>query len=54
MRKTDRANFNEELADAVIRILDMATGLGIDLDSEIAQKLDKNRSRGYRHGGKLV
>jgi NTP pyrophosphatase (non-canonical NTP hydrolase) len=50
----DRANFAEELADVQIRLLDTAFGLGIDLDAEVAKKLEKNRGRGFRHGGKLV
>jgi NTP pyrophosphatase (non-canonical NTP hydrolase) len=53
-RKLDRANFAEELADVLIRTLDLACGLGIDIDAEVKNKLEKNRSRGYRHGGKVV
>jgi NTP pyrophosphatase (non-canonical NTP hydrolase) len=53
-RNGDRANFEEELADVVIRVLDMATGLGIDLDAAVRAKLERNRRRGFRHGGKLV
>ena len=46
------ANFAEELADIVIRVFDMAEGLGIDIQSEILKKNSFNRSRPYRHGGK--
>ncbi len=53
-RKDDKENFAEELADVVIRVLDCATGLKIDLDKEISKKLEKNRARSYRHGGKRV
>lgn len=53
-RKGDRANFEEELADCIIRILDTAHGLRIDMDQVVADKLAKNRKRGYRHGGKVV
>lgn len=53
-RKNDPINFAEELADVVIRTLDCAAGLGIDMDAEIARKLDKNRARSFRHGGKRV
>jgi NTP pyrophosphatase (non-canonical NTP hydrolase) len=53
-RKDDPANFAEELADTLIRVLDLASGLGIDLDSAVAAKLEKNKQRGYRHGGKRV
>jgi len=52
-RKGDRANVGEELADVLIRILDCAPGLEIDLDREVAAKLEKNKTRGYRHGGKV-
>lgn len=54
VRKGDRENFAEELADVLIRVLDCAGGLGIDLDAEVRAKLEKNRLRGYRHGGKAV
>jgi NTP pyrophosphatase (non-canonical NTP hydrolase) len=53
-RHDDKENFAEELADIVIRVLDLAGGLGIDLDREIHVKMEKNRERGYRHGGKRV
>lgn len=53
-RKDDRENFAEELADVLIRVLDCGGGLGIDLDATVAAKLEKNRSRGYKHGGKRV
>lgn len=54
VRHDDRANFDEELADVLIRVLDVATGLGTDLDREVEAKLAKNRNRGFRHGGKAV
>ena len=44
----------EELADAVIRILDYAGGHGLDLDGALAAKMRYNESRPYRHGGKLA
>lgn len=53
-RKDDLENFSEELADIVIRVLDCAAGLEIDIDDAVAKKLEKNRGRGYRHGGKRV
>ena len=39
-----------ELADAVIRIADLAGWLGLDLEGAIARKLDYNLTRPYRHG----
>jgi len=53
-RHDDKDNFAEELADVVIRVLDCAAGLEIDLESAIAAKLTRNTERGYRHGGKRV
>lgn len=53
-RHNDRANFEEELADVVIRVLDLAAGLGVDVDSVVRAKLEKNKTRGHRHGGKRV
>lgn len=53
-RHGDRAGFDEEMADALIRIVDMTHGLGIDIGTEVLEKLDKNRTRGYRHGNKRV
>lgn len=53
-RHGDRENVAEELADALIRILDIAGGLGIDMDREVHAKLEVNRHRGYKHGGKVI
>jgi len=53
-RKDDFANFAEEMADTLIRVLDVAYGLGIDLEQEVRAKLARNRTRGFRHGGKAV
>lgn len=41
-----------ELADAVIRIFDIAGIYGIDIDAAITQKQTFNRTRPFRHGGK--
>lgn len=53
-RKDDKLNFAEECADQIIRVLDLTAGLGIDIDAEVRRKLEKNKLRGYRHGGKRV
>jgi NTP pyrophosphatase (non-canonical NTP hydrolase) len=47
------ANFREELADTVIRILDMTEAYGIDIEAEIARKMDINEGREYKHGKEL-
>lgn len=41
-----------ELADAVIRILDLCENEGIDLERAIEEKMDFNETRPHRHGGK--
>lgn len=46
-------NFREELADAMIRILDMTSSFGIDIESEIIEKHTYNLTRPYRHGKAL-
>jgi len=53
-RKDDRPNFDEEIADIAIRVLDLAYGLGTKLPENIAAKLLKNRERAHRHGGKRL
>jgi len=49
-RKNDRANFDEEMVDTLIRFLDLAGAMGIDLDKGLAEKEQKNATRGYKHG----
>ena len=44
--------FPTELADAVIRIFDLAEACGIDLDMEIECKMNYNETRPHKHGGK--
>jgi NTP pyrophosphatase (non-canonical NTP hydrolase) len=51
-RKGDQENFEEELADVCIRIFDLCGAKGIDLEKAIVEKMDKNRGRSYKHGGK--
>ncbi len=53
-RHNDHDNFAEECADIVIRMLDLTTGLGIDLEAAILAKLVKNKQRGFKHGGKRI
>lgn len=44
--------FQDELADAAIRIFDLATEMGIDLAWHIEQKVRYNAGRPKMHGGK--
>jgi NTP pyrophosphatase (non-canonical NTP hydrolase) len=53
-RHDDHKNFAEELADVLIRVLDLADGLKIDLDRAVAEKLEANKRRGWKHGGKRL
>lgn len=43
-----------ELADVVIRVLDLAASLGIDLEEEIDIKARFNETRKHRHGGRKL
>lgn len=43
-----------ELADVVIRVADMCGYYNIDLEAAVKAKLEFNRTRPYRHGGKVL
>lgn len=43
-----------EMADCIIRILDWAGKEKIDMDAIIRQKMEYNKTRPYRHGGKVL
>jgi len=53
-RNYDFENFKEEIADTMIRLLDLTTGLNINIGEEIVKKLEINKKRGYKHGNKRV
>lgn len=42
--------FEDEIADAIIRLLDMSAGLGIDIEKHIQAKVQYNKSRAKLHG----
>jgi NTP pyrophosphatase (non-canonical NTP hydrolase) len=44
--------FEDEIADAIIRLLDMCGGLSIDIERHINAKLQYNQSRPHLHGKK--
>lgn len=50
--KLVKDTFEDEIADAVIRLFDMSAGLGIDLESHIEAKLRYNANRPKMHGKK--
>lgn len=43
-----------ELADIVIRVMDLCEYYGIDLEKAIAEKHEYNKTRPYKHGGKKL
>lgn len=45
-----RKGLEVELADALIRILDMCGGLNLDISGAVKEKLEYNRSRPAKHG----
>jgi len=51
-RKNDFSNFIEELADIIIRALDLASGLNIDIEQAINVKLYELSKRTFKHGNK--
>ena len=42
------------MADCIIRILDWAGKENIDMDAIIREKMEYNKTRPYRHGGKVL
>ncbi len=53
-RNDDYANFKEEIADIIIRTLDLAAGLAMNVDLIVKYKMAKNASRTKMHGGKRI
>jgi NTP pyrophosphatase (non-canonical NTP hydrolase) len=55
-RKSDKipefSEIEEELADAVIRIMDMCEHKGLRLGEAMIEKMKYNDAREFRHGGK--
>jgi NTP pyrophosphatase (non-canonical NTP hydrolase) len=49
----DTAKFTEELADCVIRCMDLAGQYTNDFGQVIIDKVAKNRERPYKHGKRL-
>jgi len=43
-------SFEDEIADTVIRCLDLCEGMGIDLEAHIAAKMRYNAMRPHKHG----
>ena len=47
-----KGSVEEEIADAVIRLADIAGMIGMDLDWHIEAKMTYNKSRSFKHGKK--
>ncbi len=43
-----------ELADVIIRILDICGRYGIDIETMIKEKHEFNKTRPHKHGGKII
>lgn len=43
-------SFEDEIADAIIRLLDLVGRLNIDIEKHINAKVSFNKSRPYKHG----
>jgi NTP pyrophosphatase (non-canonical NTP hydrolase) len=52
-RKGDINNFNEEIADTIIRLLDLCGFLELDIEKEIEKKMKINEARPKKHGKKF-
>ena len=51
---TRKDKITEELADTVIRIFTLSSRHQLDIEVAILKKMEKNKDRPYRHGGKLL
>ncbi|WP_249365517.1 MazG nucleotide pyrophosphohydrolase domain-containing protein [Cytobacillus citreus] len=51
-RKGDAENFLEEMADVCIRVFDLCGSRTLDLEKAIVDKMERNKGRTYKHGGK--
>jgi NTP pyrophosphatase (non-canonical NTP hydrolase) len=49
-KSTLKDKFEDEISDAIIRLLDMSAGLGIDLETHINAKVAYNATRQRLHG----
>ncbi len=54
VRKNDYEGFRTELADIVIRVLDIAGAFKIPLHQVIVSKMEKNLARPRKHDGKRL
>jgi len=50
VRLLDYNNFKEEMADIIIRTLDLTQTMGIDIVKAIENKMEINKERPHKHG----
>ncbi len=50
VRHQDQENFEEEIADTIIRLLDLTGTMGIDIEDALRKKMAINEGREYMHG----
>ncbi len=50
VRSNNEVNFEEELADAIIRIFDICGTMNINLEEVLETKMEYNEQRKLRHG----
>ena len=53
IRNEDNENLGEELADIVIRCMDLAEARGLNLAAEVSSKIQKNEGRPHGHNRKV-
>lgn len=53
-RNSRDEEIGEELADIILRTLDLAAYMKIDIHAAVLDKLSFNKTREYRHGGKKI
>lgn len=48
--EVDWDKFSDELADIIIRVIDLAEVHDLSIGDAVVQKMEKNRGRPYKHG----
>ncbi len=48
----DEKPLDEELADVIIRVMDLSDRMKLNMDKAVSEKIEKNKTRGFRHGRK--
>ena len=50
--KSVKDTFEDEIADSIIRLLDLCGKMNIDIENHIREKMAYNATRGHKYGGK--